>query len=205
MPGKDNKPKSSAGKSGLSTDATSGGQTPDHSVNPEESSVAAVQLLRQETPKDMQDAALKGFDDLYGSSDGLPAQNPHAEAIDVDKDDEDKDNEEEDVLLLPDSQNFVPGTAEDFTEKLRFNGLRWRHEVEQRAKKDPTLRDFLLWVNNRPSPMEEAMRPLGQMLHDIKNLQGEAEQIVDMGDGYVQMSIATFERHVYPQHTLGVT
>ncbi len=113
MPGKNNKPKSSAGESGLSTDTTSGGQTPYHSMNPEESSVAAKRLLRQETPTEMQDAALKAFDDLYGSSDGLPAQDPHAEATDVDKDNEDKDNEdkdneEEDVFLLPDSQNFVP-------------------------------------------------------------------------------------------------
>ncbi len=46
--------------------------------------------------------------------------------------------------------------------------------------------------------MDEATRPLGQMLHDIKNLRGEAEQIIDMGDGFVQMPIATFERHVYP-------
>ena len=36
------------------------------------------------------------------------------------------------------------------------------------------------------------------MLHDIKNLHGEAEQIIDMGDGFLQMPIATFERHVYP-------
>jgi hypothetical protein len=36
------------------------------------------------------------------------------------------------------------------------------------------------------------------MLHDIKNLHGEAEQIIDMGDGFVQMPIATFERHIYP-------
>jgi hypothetical protein len=46
--------------------------------------------------------------------------------------------------------------------------------------------------------MDEPTRPLGQILHAIKNLRGEAEQIIDMGDGYVQMPIATFERHVYP-------
>ncbi len=76
--------------------------------------------------------------------------------------------------------------------------------MRQRVKKDPSLRDFLLWVNNRPSPMDEATRPLEQMLHDIKNLRGEAEQIVDMGDGHVQMPIATFERHVYPSAYLSV-
>jgi hypothetical protein len=165
-------------------------------MNPEQSSVAAEKPPRQETTAEMEDDAIKAFEELYGSViDPLP---PHHEAIDVDKDNEDKDNEEEDVFLLPKSQNFAPGTAEYFTEKLRFNGLRWRHEVKQRVKKDPNLRDFLLWVNNRPSPMDETTRPLGQMLHDIKNLRGEAEQIIDMGDGFVQMPIATFERHVYP-------
>ena len=137
MPGKKTpKPKSSAGESGLSTETTSGGQAPGQNMNPGESSVAAVALPRQETPEEIQDAALKAFDDLYGTYDGLPEQNPHYEAIDVDKDNEDKDNEEEDVFLLPESQNFAPGTAEYFTEKLRFNGLRWRHEVKQRVKKE---------------------------------------------------------------------
>jgi hypothetical protein len=189
MPGKKNKPKSSAGESGLVTEVTSGRQTPDQSMNPE-----AGELPRQETPTEKGDAAIKAFDDLYGSADRLPALDPpppHSEEITVDK-----DNEEEDVFLLPESQNFVPGTAEDFTEKLRFNGLRWRHEVRQRVKKDPSLREFLLWVNDRPSPMDEPTRSLGQMMHDIKNLHGEAEQIIDTGDGFVQMPIATFERHV---------
>ncbi len=108
MPGKNNKPKSSAGESGLSTETASGGQAPDRSMNPEENSVAAELLPRQETPAEMkqvemQDAALKAFDDLFGSSDALLAQDPHSETIDVGKDNEDKDNEEEDVFLLPES------------------------------------------------------------------------------------------------------
>jgi hypothetical protein len=211
MPGKKTtKPKSSAGESGLNTETTSGGQAPDHGMNPNESSVAAVALPHKECSSEEKawratelatNVHLKAFTELFG--DGSPEENedpppPHHEAIDVDKDNEDRDNEEEDVFLLPESGNFAIGTAEYFTEKLRFNGLRWRHEVKRRVRKDPTLRDFLLWVNNRPSPMDEATRPLGQMLHDIKNLRGEAEQIIDMGDGFVQMPIATFERHVYP-------
>ena len=197
MPGKQTpKSKSSAGESGLRTETTSGGQAPGQNMNPGESSVAVVTLPRQETTKEVEDAAINAFDELYGT--GTDTSLLQNEAIDVDKDNEDKDNEEEDVFLLPESGNFAIGTAEYFTEKLRFNGLRWRHEVRQRVKKDPNLRDFLLWVSNRPSPMDEATRPLGQMLHDIKNLRGEAEQIVDMGDGFVQMPIATFERHVYP-------
>jgi hypothetical protein len=76
--------------------------------------------------------------------------------------------EEEDVFLLPESQNFVHGTAEHFTEKMRFNGLRWRYELRKRVRNGPTLREFLQWVNNRPSPMDEPTRPLGQILYDIK-------------------------------------
>jgi hypothetical protein len=93
---------------------------------------------------------------------------PHEEDLSIEE-----DNEEEDGFLLPESQNFIPGTAEDFTEKMRLNGLRWRHEVRRRVKKDPKLRELLQWVNNRPSPMDEPTRSLGQMLHDIKSLRGE--------------------------------
>ena len=199
MPGnKTTKPKSSAGESGLNTETTSEGQAPDHRMNPEQSSVAAPKLPDQETPAEMPE--IKAFEALFGDSpEEQRTEDPHHETIDVEKEDnEDKDNEEEDAFLLPESGNFAIGTAEYFTEKLRFNGLRWRHEVKQRVKKDPTLRDFLLRVNNPPSPMDEATRPLGQMLHDIKNLRGEAEQIINMGDGFMQMPIATFERHVYP-------
>ena len=46
--------------------------------------------------------------------------------------------------------------------------------------------------------MDEATRPLWQMLYEIENLRGEVDQIVDTGDGYVHMPAATFERHVYP-------
>ncbi len=106
MPGKNNKPKSSAGESGLSKETTSGGQTPDHRMNPDESSVAAGELLRKETPLEKgNEAAMKAFDELYGE-DGLPAQDPlprHPEAIDVEK-----DNEEEDVFLLPNPRTSSP-------------------------------------------------------------------------------------------------
>ena len=199
MPGKKTpKPKSSAGETGLITETTSEGQAPVNRMNPELSTAAAPKLPEEDggIPEEC-----KMFEALFGDSppNEQSAENPPHGSIDVDKEDnEDKDNEEEDVFLLPESGNYAIGTSEYFTEKMRFNGLRWRHGVKQRVKKDPTLRDFLLWVNNRPSPMDEATRPLGQMLHDIKSLHGEADQIVDMGDGYVQMPIATFERHVYP-------
>ncbi len=107
-------------------------------------------------------------------------------------------HEEDDKFLLPESQNFVPGTAEDFTEKMRINGLRWRHELRKKVKNDPNLRELLQWVSNRPSSMDEPTRPLGQMLQEIKALRSEVDQIIDMADGYVQIRIATFERHVYP-------
>ena len=39
---------------------------------------------------------------------------------------------------------------------------------------------------------------MGQMLHELRILQGEVEQLYDMGDGYMQMPVALFEQHVYP-------
>ena len=108
MPGKTTtKPKSSAGESGLSTETTSGGQSPDHSMNPEQSSVAAPKL-----PGDDADipAECKAFEALFGDSpDEQNTEDPHHETIDVeqedkeDEDKEDKDNEEEDAFLLPES------------------------------------------------------------------------------------------------------
>jgi hypothetical protein len=102
MPGKNNKPKSSAGEPGLNTETTSGGQNPDHSMNPEDSSVAAGQLPRQETSAEKGDAALKAFEDLYGD-DAEKGDVPHPDAIDVDK-----DNEEEDVFLSPNPRTSSP-------------------------------------------------------------------------------------------------
>ncbi len=134
MPGKETlNAKSSAGESGLNTETTSEGQAPDQNMNPGESSVTAVALPQQGlTPEENQDADLiKAYVDLYGGLDGPPEQGPHHEPIDVEKEDNgDKDNEEADAFLLPESGNFAIGTAEYFTEKLRFNGLRWRHEVK---------------------------------------------------------------------------
>jgi hypothetical protein len=196
MPGKRNKTKSPAENSGLTPETTSQEQNPDQTMSPNASSVAAEQLPRHETQANESDAAIKAFDDLFDMSDDQTAKDrPPPQSEDLTMND---GTEEEDVFLLPESQNFVPGTAEDFTEKMRFNGLRWRHELRKRVRNDPTLREFLQWVNNRPSPMDEPTRPLGQMLFDIKNLRGEADRIIDMGDGYVQMPSAKFERHVYP-------
>jgi hypothetical protein len=165
-------------------------------MSPDVSSVAAEQLPRHETQANESDAAIKAFDDLFNMSDDQTAKDrppPQTEDLTIGD-----GIEKEDVFLLPESQNFIPGTTEDFTEKMRFNGLRWRHELRKRVRKDATLKEFLQWVNNRPSPMDEPTHPLGQILHDIKNLRGEAEQIIDMGDWYVQMPAATFERHAYP-------
>ena len=161
MPGKTTKKnsKSLAGNSGLNTEANSQEQNPDQTMSPNASSVAAEQLPRHETQAQESDAAIRAFDDLYDTSDGQTAKDsPPSQLKDQTMND---GSEEEDVFLLPESQNFVHGTAEHFTEVMRFNGLRWRHELRRRVRNDPTLREFLEWVNNRPSPMDEPTRPLG--------------------------------------------
>jgi hypothetical protein len=113
-------------------------------MSPNASSVAAGELPRQETQADEGDAAIKAFDDLYDmhdmSEDQTAKDPPSPQTEDLTLED---GIEEEDVFLLPESQNFVPGTAEDFTEKMKFNGLRWRHELRRRVRKDPALKQFL--------------------------------------------------------------
>ncbi len=157
MPGKRNKTKTSGGNSGLTPKTTSQERNPDQIMSPNASSVAAEQLPRHETQANESDAAIKAFDDLFDMSDDQTAKDrPPPQSEDLTMNDGTK---EEDVFLLPESQNFVHRTAEDFTEKMRFNGLRWRHDLRKRVRNDPTLREFLQWVNNRPSPMNGIPQP----------------------------------------------
>ncbi len=94
-------------------------------MSPNASSVAAGELPRHETQANKSDAAIKAFDDLFDMSDDQTAKDrPPPQSEDLTMND---GTEKEDAFLLPESQNFVPGTAEDFTEKMRFNCLRWRH------------------------------------------------------------------------------
>jgi hypothetical protein len=123
MPGKRIKAKPSAGNPGLTPETTSDGQTLDHTMSPNASSVAAGELPRQETQADEGDAVIKAFDDLFDMSDDQTAKDPPPPHHDDEDLTIEEDNEEENVFLLPESQNFIPGTAEDFTEKMRFNGL----------------------------------------------------------------------------------
>jgi hypothetical protein len=127
MPGKTtkNKSKTPAGNPGLISETTSKERDPDHTMSPNASSVAAGELPRQETQNEENDAALEAFSELYDMTEDETAVDPAPSQI---KDHAmDDGNEEEDAFLLPESQNFIPGTAEDFTENMRFNGLRWRH------------------------------------------------------------------------------
>ena len=168
MPGKTTKKnsKSPAGNSGLNTEANSQERNPDQNMSPDASSVAAQPLPLHETQADESDATIRAFDALFDTANDQNAKDGSPPLM---KDQAMNDGtEEEDVFLLPESQNFVHGTAEHFTEKMRFNGLRWRYELRKRVRTDPTLQEFLQWVNNRPSPMDEPTRPLGQMLYDIK-------------------------------------
>jgi hypothetical protein len=195
MPGKKNNRRVPAGNSGLAV-TTSQDQSPEQTMSSEESAAAAGEPPQQEVHIDDGLAAIKAIDDLFDATGEKATKDPDTPL--GDHHNEEGDHEEDDNFLLPESQNFVPGTAEDFTEKMRINGLRWRHELRKKVKNDPNLRELLQWVSNRPSSMDEPTHPLGQMLQEIKGLRGEVDQIIDMADGYVQIPIATFERHVYP-------
>ncbi len=106
MPGKRIKTKPPAGNPGLTPETTSEGQTPDHTMSPNVSSVAAGELPRQETQAEESDAAIKAFDDLFDMSDDQTAKDPTPpQTEDLTMED---GIEEEDVFLLPESQNFIP-------------------------------------------------------------------------------------------------
>ena len=120
MPGKVNKnnPKSPAGNSRLTLETTSQEQNPDQTMSPNASSVAAQQRPRHETQAIEGDAAIKAFEDLFDMSDDQKAKGAAPpQAKDQTMND---DTEEDDLFLLPESQNFTHGTAEHFTEVMRF-------------------------------------------------------------------------------------
>jgi hypothetical protein len=82
---------------------------------------------------------------------------------------------------------------------MRFNGLRWRHELKRRVAKDPNLQNLLTWIQHHPSPMDEPTRTLAEMVSALKAIpRREAERLMDMGDGNMLMPIAMFEHYVYP-------
>ncbi len=141
MPGKKNKTKSPAGNSGLNPETTSQEQNHDQTMDPNAGSVAAVELPRQETQGDESDmspdSAIKAFDELYDMTDDPAAVDPPPpQTDDLIMGD---GIEEEDAFLLPESQSFVPGTAEDFTEKMRQVQ---RPEMEARVEEEGEERPY---------------------------------------------------------------
>jgi hypothetical protein len=112
--------------------------------------------------------------------------------------DEDEDGDQAEELFLPPSQNFRPNSIDHLDEQMRFNGLRWRHELKRRVAKDPHLQDLLNWFQH-PAPMDETTRTLAEMVSTIKALpRRDAERLMDMGDGDMLMPITLFEHFIYP-------
>jgi hypothetical protein len=113
--------------------------------------------------------------------------------------DEDEDGDQEEELFLPPSQKFHPNSIDYLDEQMRFNGLRWRHELKRRVAKDSHLQDLLNWFQHHPAPMDETTRTLAEMVSSIKALpRREAERLMDMGDGNMLMPITLFEHVIFP-------
>jgi hypothetical protein len=87
--------------------------------------------------------------------------------------DEDEDEDPEDEFFLPPSQKCHPNSIDHLDEQMRYNGLRWRHELKRKVTKDPHLRDLLTWFQHHPSPMDETTRrshPSGLFLEEMPNV-----------------------------------
>jgi hypothetical protein len=112
--------------------------------------------------------------------------------------DEDEDGDQEEELFLPPSQKFHPNSIDHLDEQMRFNGLRWRHELKRRVTKDAHLQDLLNWFQHHPAPMDETTRTLAEMVSSIKALpRRDAERLMDMGDGNM-LTITLFEHFIFP-------
>ncbi len=117
--------------------------------------------------------------------------------------DELEDGEQEEDFLLPPSQKLRPGSIDHLDEQMRFNGLRWRHQLKRRVAKDPDLHNVLRWFQHHPSSMEEPTKTLAEMVSALKDLpRHEAERLIDMGDGNILMPITMFEHYVYPMNDI---
>jgi hypothetical protein len=113
--------------------------------------------------------------------------------------DEDEDGDQEEELFLPPSQKFRPNSIDHLDEQMRYNGLRWRHELKRRAAKDPSLQSLLTWIQHHPSPMDEPTRTLAEMVSAIKAIpRRKADRLMDMGDGNMLMPITMFEHFIHP-------
>ena len=152
MPGKKINRKGPAGNPGL-TGTANQDQSPDQAMSTDSSSVAAGTPPQQGVPLDDGEAIIKAFNDLYEQSPDETGKEDDTSGGQNKEEDpgEEEGREEDDEFLLPESQGFVPGTAEDFAEKMRFNGLRWRHELMKRVKNDPKLRELKMRGSFLPS------------------------------------------------------
>jgi hypothetical protein len=113
--------------------------------------------------------------------------------------DEDEDGDLKEELFLPPSQKFRPNSIDHLDEQMRYNGLRWRHELKKRVAKDPNLQSLLTWFQHHPAPMDEPTRTLAEMISAIKAIpRRDAERLIDMGDGNMLMPITLFEHFIYP-------
>ncbi len=107
--------------------------------------------------------------------------------------------DEQTPYMGPRLQNFPFNSIKELAEDMRHNGLRWRHNLRERVADDPNLKRLLDWVTYRPTPASERTRSLAEILFDLQLLlHDQSKQIMDMGDGYVQMPVAFFEHHAYP-------
>jgi hypothetical protein len=112
---------------------------------------------------------------------------------------EHENGDQDEDFLLPPSQKFRPSSIDHLEERMRFNGLRWRHELKRRVAKDPNLHNLLTWVQHHPASMEESTKTLAEMVSALKNIpRHEAERLMDMGDGNMLIPTAMFEHYVYP-------
>jgi hypothetical protein len=53
--------------------------------------------------------------------------------------DELEDGDQDEDFLLPPSQKFRPGSIDNLDEQMRFNGLRWTHESNEKEREWPRI------------------------------------------------------------------
>ncbi len=95
-------------------------------------------------------------------------------------------------LWVPETRNYVPGSAAELEQNLKLSGIKLRRELLMSAQND-----FDSWATlMTPPSTHEASRTLTQMLLHLPNV--DRDNFVPLGDNSVSMPLWVMEKYLFP-------
>jgi hypothetical protein len=94
--------------------------------------------------------------------------------------------------LLPQTEGEVKSTVEDLTQKLRIEGMSWRHLFNRSLKEHPETWKSL----RRPASMYASQLSLADVLTCVPSV--DRDQFQESGDGNVNVPLYIMEKYMLP-------